>query len=351
MNGPVPIRNKQWVLISAAAFLPLSISYLPEFLQKNMFGLLLLSILIFYSQRLLRRSTGEMSAVSAALVLLIVVSHYGTLAATALYGMALILAHAVVNKTARKTWVFALLLLGGGSIALVLIYLLDAQRFRRLFSTWGLDGRLARCCSGQRTRDRGQVLASLGGVLAFYGLLFACYRIYVRKGSSLAPGDRVFWLANIFFCGSAGPACARSTPDGETGLVHQHSSPDRVRSCGELRSEEAMAEDGQRGCPLALVVAMLAFGELLSTRIHNRNHEAILTDIETLQARHSCPRTISSSPEPAQITSATGSNGVKAGVIHFARSPGLRQIRTHLCPQSHRRSDESGGPRGTDRAE
>ena len=51
-GGGAPERN-QWILIGAAAILPLSLTHLPELLQKNTLGLFLLACIILLVYRLL----------------------------------------------------------------------------------------------------------------------------------------------------------------------------------------------------------------------------------------------------------------------------------------------------------
>lgn len=200
INGADTLRKGQWILISAAAFLPLSLGYLPEYSQKNMLGLLLLAILIFYCQKLLRGFSWQDAVISLALMALIVLSHFGTFGALVFFALAVFLAYSMVNGVSKKTLVPALLALVGGGAAMTLIYLLDAQRFRRVFIylTDSVDNSLvAALILGDRDRTEG--LATLAGIIVFYALLFGAYRICMRSDRDLQPADRVFWVANVFF--------------------------------------------------------------------------------------------------------------------------------------------------------
>ncbi|MFV2090992.1 MAG: hypothetical protein ACC642_10050, partial [Pseudomonadales bacterium] len=119
LSGGVALRRAQWVIVSAAAFLPLSLSHLPEVSQKNMLGLLLLATLIFYSQKLLQRFSRRDASISVLLMVLIVSSHFGTFAAMIFYGIAVSLAYWFVTGTSRRTLLSALFLLAGGGAAMV----------------------------------------------------------------------------------------------------------------------------------------------------------------------------------------------------------------------------------------
>jgi hypothetical protein len=202
LNGVEPLRGAQWALVGASAFLPLTIGYLPEFLQKNMLGLLLLSVVVLGSQRLLRRFRWSTSAATALVAALIVVSHFGTFAALALYGVALFLAAALVDREPRRIAVSALCLVTAGAAGMALVYALEAQRFSRLLVYAGQSLReslLAAVVFGGR--GRADALLSLAGILLFYGLLYAAYRVYLHCRSRLDAGERIFWLASLLFTG------------------------------------------------------------------------------------------------------------------------------------------------------
>ena len=119
-----------------------------------MFGLLLLAILIYYSQRMFQAFRYKDLLVSAVLALVIVLSHYGTFGAMMLYGVAAFLSFALVHRLTRQTLLTAFGLSISASVALVLIYFLDLQRFQRLFPlSEGIPRRLTGggAVQGQRT--------------------------------------------------------------------------------------------------------------------------------------------------------------------------------------------------------
>jgi hypothetical protein len=283
INGSERVRAAQWVLIGASAFLPLSLSYLPEFLQKNMFGLLLLMTLLFFTLRILNRFSWRDVMVSVALMLAIVLSHFGSVAAMMLYAVALALAYLIVQGAPGRALAAGLLLAVSGGAALTLIYVLDAQRFGRVLRYLGdsTQGSLvAALFSGDQRLS--SVLASLGAILVFYALIFGAYRIYLRYRSDLSKADRTFWLASIFF------SALVVLPFVEQGLMGRLAMFIRVPLLVVFIYVENYGISRPRlraafVALLAFATIMLAFGEVMSSRFTNANHEAIYADLRALE--------------------------------------------------------------------
>lgn len=207
LNSGSPIRARQWALVLASGFLPMTLSYLPEMLQKNMLGLLLLWLVALCCQGLLRslqdrQGTRRSLALTVLLLLAIVLTHYGTFAAAVLYAVAMVLANGITRRSGRSLW-FGLLLVGVGAfVSAAVIWVLDAQRYGRLFlylsSSWH-ESLVSGLFDGGP--DRVRALISLAGIVVVYGVLLLVYWILRKRGARLAISDRIFWLANILFCG------------------------------------------------------------------------------------------------------------------------------------------------------
>ena len=285
LNDRAPLRPAQWLLVACSSFLPLTLRHMPEIMQKNLFGLLLLAVLVRLSQRWLRRPSGRDVALAGLLLLLIVAAHFGTFAAAVLYGVALLLADAAVHRTARRTGALALGLLASGGAALALIRTFDAKRFGRILEY--LDGSMERslvAALGSAGRERTEVLASLAALLALYALLFFCFRAYTRRGAALPAGERVFWLTNILF-----PALLLLPIVDErlmSRMVLFLSLPLLVIVAHLERHSLAGPWRRKAGLTLiAVAVVALACGEIVSSRVSNANHAAVLADLEALRAR------------------------------------------------------------------
>ena len=286
LNGPDPIRRKQWALIALAGFVPLSTSYLPEVLQKNMLGLLLLSILILSSQRLLaRRELGD-AIVSVIVALAIVLTHYGSFAAMMLYGTALVLAVSVVQRAPRRTLLLVLGLASGGALGVALIAALDAQRYHRLLA-YARDS-LSHSLVAEvayPTAGRVQALVSLAVILLFYSLLLGAHTISSRSMSTRPTADQTLFLANVIFSGLLVLPLLDQLLMGRLALF---ASVPLLIVIIHVESY-ATVRPRWKAAGVALLVAFVAaltFGELISARIHNANQEEILVDLEELRLRH-----------------------------------------------------------------
>ncbi len=326
INGQLPIQRNQWILIFLAGFLPLSVSYMPEFLQKNMFGLLILSTLLYYSRRLFEKAAVKDAVISVVLALVIVLSHYGTFAAMVLYGLAAFLAFSVVSKNRKNILIAGLALASAIVMASALTYLFDPQRFERLFVYLNdslANSLLLAFLNGGNNQTEN--MPSLGGLAIFYLLLFLFYRVYHRYKSSLAIPDRIFWLANILFSGLLLLPILDQQLMGRLALFL--SIPLLIILIyNEKYGFKRPWLKTWIHILLAVAAIVLAFGELMSSRIHNRNHEQIVADIKDLQSQHPLDGN-------DLILTPTGADhvcnwflGVKAGVI---TSLNLRDFETY----------------------
>ncbi|MCF8353833.1 MAG: hypothetical protein K9H48_05230, partial [Melioribacteraceae bacterium] len=93
----IPSRN-QLLLIFCSGFLPLSLLHMPEYLQKNMFGILLLIGFIYYSYKFLSVKTKKDGLILIIFILFITLSHFGTLAALLMLITSMIIASAAIER-------------------------------------------------------------------------------------------------------------------------------------------------------------------------------------------------------------------------------------------------------------
>lgn len=285
INEDQPIQGNQWILIFISGFLPLTISHGPEFSQKNMLGLLFLSLLLFYSRRLFETWSVRDRVTIGVLALLIVMAHYGTFAAMILYGFSAFLAFAFVSKNRKHIFVFGAVLILCVIVAMGFVFLFDSQRYERLFVY--LNNSISHSLLfAFFTSDQGrfETVGSLGGIAIFYVILFWFYRIYDRHRENLWAGDRIFWLANILCCGllifplwdqqlMGRLALFLSVPLLVIFIYHE-----------KYGFRNTKLKTGFH-ILMAVGVVVLAFGEVMSAKFHNRHHKGIWRDIEALQAQ------------------------------------------------------------------
>ncbi len=284
LNEGRPLRPAQWGLVAVAAFLPLSVSYIPEYLQKNAVGLLLLASLIVVSHRCLGRPVRWLAMVGAGvLIAVIVTTHYGTTAALILWAVALTLALSKGRspRRAATSWVglglFSVLVVGA-------IYRLEPARFERLFayaSSSLSNSLVGGLVTGERDR-----LAAFGGlafVLALWAVVAASYRLCTRS-EEVPERGRTFWLANVLLC------CLLFLPIVDEQLMARLGLFASVPLLFILLQVERYGRLAPRwrkvGVGLLLVgTVLLAFGEVMSARVRNTDHEGVLADLWALAER------------------------------------------------------------------
>ena len=315
INGGGQIQRNQWLLILIAGFLPLSLSYMPEFLQKNMVGLLLLSALMYFSIRLLGKFNIKDIVMSGVIALLIVLTHYGTFAAMALYILSLFVSFSLINKDKKNIIISGFVLVVFGVMSTVLIYIFDPQRFERIFfylSESLTNSLVFALFNGNNNRTEN--IISFGIIIIFYTILYLFYRIYYRHKDNLANCERIFWLSSILFCGLL------VTPLLDHHLMARLASFMSIPLLIILIFNEKYGFKRvwlKRWLYVLMVVGVmfLAIGELMSSKIHNKNNQQIFVDINRLKSQYYFD-------ENDLIITKTGAEhicnwflGVKSGVI------------------------------------
>lgn len=188
-----------WLLVATAAFLPLNFSYMPELLQKNVLGLLLLAWLMQLSFRAMQRPGWLLLA--GPVFGLIALTHLGTLTAAVLWLVALATAALVERQQPAQR----MTLLGASLVALLL-----GGLSLRHFDPAALDRITDFLLSGWRNSALGGLfgpttLVDIAGNLAVCALAFAlplCSLVgYRRVENHLVRPAKIFWMATSLFTG------------------------------------------------------------------------------------------------------------------------------------------------------
>ena len=186
-----------WALIFISAFYPLTLVHHPEFLQKNLLGLLLLSILIYLSKQLIEKQNTKDVIVFALTFLLIIFTHFGTTFVSILY-ICSILVSIIIHK--RKPWsnIFSLSLILGLVISLSTFYYLDIHRFERISSyiIRIVDSSIFGLLFSENDPDK------FSTILMFFlplGFTIILYSFFLKGKQQIHENKSIFWLGNIIF--------------------------------------------------------------------------------------------------------------------------------------------------------
>ncbi len=201
VNRPHPLPATQWVLIVCAALLPLSLSHMPEFLQKNALGLLLLASLFYFAHKLFEEFRSKDAFIGFLLCILIVLTHFGTMGAMIVYSFAIFVACLILNRNFKQNLTIAAFLALLLIISLLSLYFFDLQRFERIFHYIGTS--MASSLLGlifSPDSDTNLKLLSAAGTVIPLALAGFFYRIYSRNRADLPKEDSILWLSSIIFC-------------------------------------------------------------------------------------------------------------------------------------------------------
>ncbi len=189
-----------WLLIFIGAFIPLSITQMPELPQKNAVGLLLFTSLIAAIYQALKSFDLKKLVLIVFLALLIMFTHLRTLVAAALFGIAITISLFFVEKDSKRFRIsaFSVLFLTCSSLLTILIF--DPARFDRIFvylTSSFSNSLLGLLISGSTFAESLQFLAA---IIIPVGIAYFLYRIWKAATLSSSIPDKIFWLANIIFC-------------------------------------------------------------------------------------------------------------------------------------------------------
>lgn len=192
-----PLGWAGWLLVVLAAFLPLTFAHMPELLQKNMLGLMLLATLMAASYAALDRPAwGFFGLLVFALITL---THLGTLATAALWILAMTIAVALTSNKKRRPLAWLAIALACLALAFVLWPLFDPDTTDRIrvFILEGWRRSLAGSLfSPSPMLHPGLVLALLA---LMAGLLGALFYAWFRGAAGRHGHHGTFWLANLIF--------------------------------------------------------------------------------------------------------------------------------------------------------
>ncbi|WP_428267854.1 hypothetical protein [Haliangium sp.] len=275
---------RQWVLVAASAFLPLTLVHMPELLQKNCAGVLLLACLLFVAQRFVRSRSKAALLACLAVAALIAVTHVGTLAVTALFAVAMVLASMLERAGRRQTgWGLALVLAGVGGAGLA-VYTLDTGAFERalLYARSSLPSSLlGNLLASAPVIDR--PMATLGVLVPLAGFAGLVW-LYRRKRADLDVPDRVFWLGNTLF------AYLLVLPVFDLDVVPRFVLFLPLPALVVLGFVLAHHAKGRLGAVLvgisALGVAALLLGETMNLALREPNKDAVHAELLALKQRH-----------------------------------------------------------------
>lgn len=197
MQGSKPLIGRQWLLVAIAAFLPLTFAHMPELLQKNTLGMLLLSGLMFATYVLLQSRTISWLIAVLSLFVLVALTHLGTLAVALLFAASLLAAFTHTGSGSRHIIATSLVVVGLTTVAITIVYTLDAEacaRILRYAITSVPNSLLGSLYSSGSSAEKLMFLAAIGLPLL---LLFVLLRTYKRNCETLPLADRIFWLGNV----------------------------------------------------------------------------------------------------------------------------------------------------------
>ncbi|MCB0636840.1 MAG: hypothetical protein KDC54_09505 [Lewinella sp.] len=274
-----------WALVVASGFLPLTVLYLPEFLQKNTLGLLELALLLWLSRQALANFSWKKAAALALIFLLIVLTHFGSAGVAVLGGFALLLAFAALRTDPAGTLRMAGASMLGLVMFLGLIYLFDPTRFLRVIiylqASWktsflGLLFSREAVGAARWSALAGTVIP----LLAAGGL----YGLYRRQRAKLPAPDRLFWLSLIIW------AYLLILPVYDQLLLGRLALflPLPLLLILAYLLTYANWKPWLRTALVTLVIAgtgLLLFGEFMSRQQHNPNKTEIYADLLTLKAK------------------------------------------------------------------
>ena len=279
--GHRALPRRWWILVAAAGFLPLTMAHMPEFLQKNALGLLFFAFVLLQTHRLLADFQVRTAVVTAVLVLLIILTHFGTVGVVALWGLAMLLTFLIQQRDRQRSLRLTAMLVGGSLIVLLLLRLIDPKRLDRVFHYFGAsigNSWIGSLFGDAPAADKWIAVAGIVLPLAFALLLYDLYR---KRRAPLSPANTSFWLACIIFTyllvfplGDQ-RVVARFTLFLSLPLIPILAFHDAYRLRKRWLKITCVAAAG-------LGVAVLAFGEYMSLQFHSRYKDDAYEELMTL---------------------------------------------------------------------
>jgi len=271
-----------WVFVIVSAFYPLSLLYLPEFLQKNALGLLLLAILMNQSIKILRDVSVKNVIIFIAIFLLTVITHYGTTGVALLYCAALAFSIILLQKQ-RVGFKVAAGAIGGLVIALFVFRLFDVQRLERVgfYIRRTIDTSSLGVIFSNTTEAFDKIMGLLMIMLPI-GMLWFFYRLFRKNQSRLPFFIKAFWLSTLIFSYLLVLPIYDQLLLGRFSLYLTLALAFVLFLTLQYAAPKLIIRRIVLGLSLAGVL-LIAFGELMSRTFHNRNKEDVFADIVALK--------------------------------------------------------------------
>ncbi len=188
-----------WLLVALSAFLPLTFAHMPELLQKNALGLLLLCALMAATYALLDNRSPRVLILVCLLFATISLTHLGTLLVTLLFGLALLVAVLLEGGWAKRTAQILTIVASSAAVGLTAVRSLDDEAFARLLSYARSSLPDSLIGTTISSGSAGSRLAGILGILVPLAALWLLWRSFAAHRESLQLADRVFWLSNVLF--------------------------------------------------------------------------------------------------------------------------------------------------------
>ncbi len=265
-----------WVFLFACAFYPLSILHMPEFLQKNVLGLLLLAIFIYQSKLAFAELNLKRVLILCIIFLIILFTHFGT-SATALLYLASMAIVTFMHKSKKRSLKLVFIVFVGFSIALITFYFTDVHRFNRVgyYLDRIFDSSSLGLLFSPYDPDKFTTIFMLVIPLAIVLLFYKWYRSAKAK---LSMDNSLFWLTQIIFC------YLLVLPIYEPLLMARFANFLGLPLVFILifMIEYYIVKNWVKNALLGLVVAgtlTIGFGDIVSSFWHNKNKEVIYEDL------------------------------------------------------------------------
>ncbi|REJ76045.1 MAG: hypothetical protein DWQ47_10500 [Acidobacteria bacterium] len=270
----------KWLLVAAGAFLPLNFVHMPELLQKNAFGILLLAFLFVAVGNLLEKVSAFRVAVSIGLLALIAVTHFGTLAAALMFGASLLAASIIFEGLRKPTVYLAAAGVAATAVSTVVILVAVPERFGRLVEY--AAGSIANSLLGLFILE-GSIadkMFYLAGILVPLLVVAGVAFLLRQKSREVPASGRIFLFANLLLI------YLFAAPFIDTALIPRFllfvPLPAIVLSAYVLEFAESKVV---RVLPAVLLIGasvFMTFGETMSVVMTNGSNSAIQAELEKL---------------------------------------------------------------------
>lgn len=273
-----------WAIVFASAFLPLSILYMPEFLQKNTLGLLLLATLMMLSKSVFASVEKTALFFSGLLFLLIVLTHYGSTGVVLLYLFSVLLAHLITQKNVNFLKYIVVMILGV-FLAFSFIYKFDYHRFERIFfyANQALESSFLGILIDAKSNLNQRLFSGLGILIPLIISAFF-YKLYKGNQTSLSKADKLFWLSNIILTYLLLLPIYDQLLLGRFTLYLSLPLLFIVTYILMYSIDNLRLKQGIIGFFL-IGILLMSFGEFMSLQFHNRNKEEVYADLMDMKSK------------------------------------------------------------------